>query len=162
MIFVTVGSQKFQFNRLLSEVKTLIDCQIVDKNEIFVQSGYCTKLLDSFAYEAFLDRDQFSSYIEQANLVITHGGTGSIITALKKNKKVIAVPRLKKFSEHVDDHQCQLLSVFKDKGYIEVFNEGESFVDCYQRCLSKNYNSFTSNNNRFVEDLGSYLYMITR
>ena len=52
--------------------------------------------------------------MEKANIVITHGGTGAIIGAVKKGKKVIAVPRLAKYGEHVDDHQLQLIKQFDD------------------------------------------------
>ena len=52
--------------------------------------------------------------MEKANIVITHGGTGAIIGAVKKGKKVIAVPRLAKYGEHVDDHQLQLIKKFDD------------------------------------------------
>lgn len=58
--------------------------------------------------------DEFSNEMEKANIVITHGGTGAIIGAVKKGKKVIAVPRRAKYGEHVDDHQLQLIKQFDD------------------------------------------------
>lgn len=54
----------------------------------------------------------------KADIVITHGGTGAIIGAVKKGKKVIAVPRLAKYGEHVDDHQLQLVKQFDDLNLI--------------------------------------------
>ena len=38
MIFITVGSQKFQFNRLLEQIDLLIENKII-KEEVFAQIG---------------------------------------------------------------------------------------------------------------------------
>lgn len=57
---------------------------------------------------------KFSQIMDKAEIVITHGGTGAIIGAVKKGKKVIAVPRLARYGEHVDDHQLQLVGQFKE------------------------------------------------
>ena len=61
-----------------------------------------------------MDRNEFSSYINKSDVIITHGGTGAIMGALKKGKKVIAVPRLSEYGEHVDDHQLQIIEEFKE------------------------------------------------
>lgn len=50
--------------------------------------------------------------------MITHGGTGAIIGAVKKGKKVIAVPRLVKYGEHVDNHQMQIIKQFSEMNLI--------------------------------------------
>lgn len=103
MIFITLGSQKFQFNRLLKAIDKLIE-QGKIKEEVFAQIGYSDYQPINYNYKQFLDRDEFASMEGRADIVITHGGTGAIIGAVKKGKKVIAVPRLAKYGEHVDDH----------------------------------------------------------
>lgn len=108
MIFITLGSQKFQFDRLLKEVDKLVGEQFINQ-EVFAQIGYSKYKPKNFAYKDFLDRSEFARMEEKSEIVITHGGTGAIIGALKKGKKVIAVPRLARFGEHVDDHQLQLI-----------------------------------------------------
>lgn len=122
-IFITLGSQKFQFNRLLKAVDELCEKGTVDAEDVFAQIGYSDYLPKNFSYKKFLDRDEFSNEMEKANIVITHGGTGAIIGAVKKGKKVIAVPRLAKYGEHVDDHQLQLIKQFDDLNLIS-YNEG--------------------------------------
>lgn len=109
MIFITLGSQKFQFNRLLKAVD-----ELNLKEEIFAQIGYSDYIPKNFKYKRFMDRNEFSSYINKSNVIITHGGTGAIMGALKKGKKVIAVPRLSEYGEHVDDHQLQIIEEFKE------------------------------------------------
>lgn len=112
MIFITLGSQKFQFNRLLKAVDDLVQRKII-KEDVFAQIGYSDYQPQNYSYKKFLDRDEFARMEEKSEIVITHGGTGAIIGAVKKDKKVIAVPRLAKFGEHVDDHQLQLLDEFE-------------------------------------------------
>ena len=56
--------------------------------------------------------------INKADLIITHGGVGSIITSIEQGKKVIAVPRLKEYNEHVNNHQLDIVKSFDEMGYI--------------------------------------------
>ena len=81
--------------------------------------SYLMRMFPDFhGFQQFLDRDEFAEWEEKADIVITHGGTGAIIGAVKKGKKVIAVPRLAKYGEHVDDHQLQLIDQFKEQNLI--------------------------------------------
>ena len=92
MIFITVGSQKFQFNRLLKEIDRLIENKVINE-EVFAQVGASDYKPVNYEYKDFITQDEFKEYMEIASLVITHAGTGAIITALKNDKKVIAIPR---------------------------------------------------------------------
>ena len=145
MIFVTLGSQKFQFNRLLKELDELVKEGKVE-DEIFAQIGYSDYKPQNYKYKDFLTRDEFQDIINKCDIVITHGGTGAIITALKQKKKVIAIPRLAKYGEHVDDHQIQLLREFEQLNLIEsVYNidDIENVIKSIQYKKNKNYESNT-------------------
>lgn len=111
MIFITLGSQKFQFNRLLKALDDLVEEGAIQE-EVFAQIGYSDYKPRNYEFKEFLDRDEFAEMEGKAEIVITHGGTGAIIGAVKK-VKVIAVPRLAKYGEHVDDHQLQLIEQFE-------------------------------------------------
>lgn len=144
-IFITLGSQKFQFNRLLKAVDELCEKGTVDAEDVFAQIGYSDYVPQKYNYKTFFDRDEFSNEMEKADIVITHGGTGAIIGAVKKGKKVIAVPRLAKYGEHVDDHQLQLIKQFDDLNLIcpcRDTNKLETALDTVQRTK---YNSYKSN-----------------
>ena len=67
---------------------------------------------------AQIDMKEFDELLKKADLLITHGGVGTIVTALKMGKKVIASPRLAQYGEHHNDHQCQIIDSFCEKGYI--------------------------------------------
>lgn len=117
MIFITLGSQKFQFNRLLKAVDDLIENGII-QDEVFAQTWYSDYQPQRYKYSQFLDRNKFEEIEEKAEVMITHGGTGAIIGAVKKGKKVIAVPRLVKYGEHVDNHQMQIIKQFSEMNLI--------------------------------------------
>lgn len=86
MIFITLGSQKFQFNRLLKAVDDLVEIGELS-DEVFAQTGYSDYQPRNYKFKQFLDRDEFAKYEAESEIVITHGGTGAIIGAVKKGKK---------------------------------------------------------------------------
>lgn len=117
MIFIILGSQKFQFNRLLIEVDFLIEKGYI-KEKVIAQTGYSDYKPINYEYKDFMDKDEFLSKIDESSIIITHGGTGSIINSLIKEKNVIAVPRDCKYNEHVDNHQYEIVRQFEKAGYI--------------------------------------------
>lgn len=161
MIFITLGSQKFQFNRLLKEVDKLISDGVIT-DEVFAQKGYSDYQPENFEFKNFLDRDEFADIMKKSNLVITHGGTGAIIGAVKKGKKVIAVPRLAKYGEHVDDHQIQLIKQFEGMGIIEPCYDSDYLGRAYNVCIGKKYNSYESNTNRIINNIEKYIEEINK
>jgi len=156
MIFITLGSQKFQFNRLLKAID-----EIIGKNEIFdevfAQIGYSDYKPQNYKYKPFLDRQEFIDVIEKSSIVITHGGTGAIVGALKKNKKVIAVPRLSKYNEHVDDHQLQIIEQFFSMGFIEACYELEKLNEKLIKIKKENYNVYVSNTHNIISKIELFL-----
>lgn len=156
MIFVTLGSQKFQFNRLLKEIDRLIENDVLQE-EVFAQIGYSDYLPKNYKYKDFLSRDEFMEYEAKADLVITHGGTGAIIGAVKKGKKVIAVPRLAKFEEHVDDHQLQLISQFTDMKLIVGCYEVNDLALSYLKAKETEMLKYESNTKKYLDDIEKYI-----
>lgn len=152
MIFVTLGSQKFQFNRLLKEVDKLLTDE-----EIFAQTGYSDYKPQNYKYKEFLDRDEFTAWEEKADIVITHGGTGAIIGAVKKGKKVIAVPRLAKYGEHVDDHQIQLIAQFKGQNLICGLDDATELEDGLKFVKEHEFDAYRSNTKTIIESIERFI-----
>ena len=92
MIFITLGSQKFQFNRLLEKIDKMLEAGIIDE-VVYAQRGNSTYIPKNYDSIDFLNRDKFGEIMEQSDLVITHAGTGAIIGAVKRNKKAEATNR---------------------------------------------------------------------
>lgn len=159
MIFVTVGSQKFQFNRLLKKIDEMIENGQI-KEPVFAQTGACDYVPKHYSYVDFLDRDAFAARIDECQTVITHGGTGVIINAVKKGKKVIAVPRRAQYGEHVDDHQCQLLKQFDATELILACYELDDLPEYYARLDQVTFRQYSTNTHVIIESLDEYLSSI--
>lgn len=156
MIFVTVGSQKFQFNRLLIEIDKLIENKIITE-DVFAQIGASDYKPKNYECKDFITQDEFSKRINESDLIITHGGTGIVVNALKKNKKVIAIPRLSKYGEHVDDHQIQLIDEFKEMNFIEPVYEIDNLKDAIEAVKEKRYNTYISNTDKIIKDIEKFI-----
>jgi len=96
--------------------------------------------------------------MEECDLLITHAGTGAIVSALKNGKKVVAVPRLAKYGEHVDDHQMQITFAFAKMNLIEPSGEtiGE-LSKAIKNCKIKQYSKYVSNTKKFIDDIEGYI-----
>lgn len=128
LIFVTVGSRQYQFNRLFIELDKLCEEGII-KDKIFAQIGSSTYKPKNFEYKDFITQEEFEDYIKKSKYVITHGASGSIMKALNNDKKVIAVTRLEKYGEHINDHQIQNNEAFGKNGYVLPVFEMEELKD---------------------------------
>lgn len=128
MIFVCVGTREYPFNRLFEKLDKLLEEGFI-KEEVFAQIGYSTYIPKNCKFAKFINQDDFNKYLEDSRLVITHGGTGSIVGALKKGKQVIGVTRLSKYGEHVDDHQKQIVTLFTKEHYIYGIEEIDELRD---------------------------------
>ena len=104
MIFVTVGTHEQGLDRLLIELDRLVQIGKM-KHEVFAQIGYSNYIPKNYEYKKLLGFDEMESYVEKSDIVITHGGPGSIFQSLQHNKIPIVVPRNPEFKEHVDNHQ---------------------------------------------------------
>jgi len=151
MIFVTVGTQPQPFDRLFSELSRLVEDGTIS-DSIVIQSGpnsfKITK--DNIRVKAYFSPEEMDAMIRSADCLITHGGIGTILTALKYGKKVIAVARLAKYGEHMNDHQVQILTQFGQDGYLMPVFEIEHLKD---RILSLDRfvpNKYVSKNEEFV------------
>lgn len=151
MILVTLGTQDQKFYRLLDAIE---NANI--KDEIIVQAGgssdYQSKKMKILK---FIDYEQMNKYIDSCDLVITHGGTGSIIMPMNKNKKVIACARLSKYGEHINDHQTEIVSIFASLGYLLEFKDGDNLEDIIKKAKTFKPKKYQSNTEHFIECLKS-------
>ena len=136
MIFVTVGSRGYPFDRLFRKLDELYEDKILTE-EMFAQIGTSTYQPRHFSYKDYISQEEFSNKINEANIVVSHGASGSIMKALNAKKKVIVVTRLEKYNEHINDHQIQNNEAFSSNGYVlmadlELDNLGDCFKKIYE------------------------------
>lgn len=153
MILVALGTQDKKFTRLLD----MIDKQIEKGNindEVIVQAGntanYTTKNMQVFS---IIPIDEFDKLLKKCDVLITHGGVGTIMQAIKYNKKIIAIPRLKKYKEHTNDHQLQITNKFSKEGYILSCNSDIEFENILKEIKNFKPKKFISNNDNFINRL---------
>lgn len=157
MIFVTVGTEKFPFDRLIK----IVDTAIKDRSfsdEVFMQiatSGYKPK---NCPWKRFIEFNEMIDFIKKARITITHAGVGTLLLSLTLNKIPLLFPRDKKYDEHLDDHQIELAETMEQEGRVLVAYDQKELLNKIQ-----NYDSLMrqmtnmDNNRKFKEDLVSYL-----
>ena len=156
MIFVALGTQDKSFERLLKIIDKNIENKVINE-EVIVQAGYTKYKSDNMQIFDYVIIDDFNKYINECSLFITHGGVGNILSALKLNKKIIAVPRLAKYKEHTNDHQLQIVNNFYEKGYILRLLETDDFKDVYEKVKDFEPKKWVSNNEMLISKLREYI-----
>ena len=154
MIFVTLGTQDKDFSRLLKAIDKEIEKGTI-KEKVIVQAGHTKYESKNMEIFDLIPTDEFNEIIEKCDLIITHGGVGNILSAIKKNKPVIAAARLKKFKEHTNDHQKQIIGEFSKQGYIlelRDFGKVGKMVEKAKTFKAKKFKSNTNNMIKLIED----------
>jgi len=122
LIFVVVGLHGQGFERL---VKMMDYVALTSDEEVIIQLGN-TEYVPTYAkFFHFINNKAIEDLYKTANVVVTHGGVGAIMTALKNKKPVIVVPRLTEYQEHKNDHQLDIVNNFSKLGYVIVAHNSE-------------------------------------
>ncbi|OSY02776.1 PssE/Cps14G family polysaccharide biosynthesis glycosyltransferase [Bacillus mycoides] len=157
MIFITVGSQKFQFDRLLKEIDRLIEEKQVSSEDVFAQIGYSTYEPRFYSYQNFLNKEEFLNLIDKSEIIVTHGGTGSIINGVKKEKKVIGIPRMVEHGEHVDNHQFEIIEQFKNSNLIYGVFDVSEIENALKSVKDMKFRKYESNIENIIGVLENFL-----
>lgn len=152
MIFVTVGTHEQPFNRLIQKIDELKRDGVINE-EVIMQTGFSTyepKYCISYKLIPF---NKMNEYVEQARIVITHGGPASFIMPLQIGKTPIVVPRQKKYDEHVNDHQVDFSKAVEERMkniiVVEDVNELADIINNYEDLTKKMSQEMNSNNLSF-------------
>jgi UDP-N-acetylglucosamine transferase subunit ALG13 len=133
MILVTVGSSANGFDRIVRVVDELKgEGKIKDK--VLAQTGngsYKPKNIEkTFKFKSW---NEINKINEKADMVISHAGAGTIMTALRYGKPIICVPRIKELGEHTDNHQLEIAGTLKKEGKILVAKNKDELVECVKK-----------------------------
>ena len=122
MILVSLGTQDKSFPRLLEAIEKQIKAGVI-RDEVIVQAG-CTQFeSESMKIFDLIPMDKFDQLLSECDLLICHGGVGTIMAALRQGKKIIAAARLAQYHEHHNDHQTQIVSTFEKEGYLLALHD---------------------------------------
>ena len=111
-VVVTLGTLKYDFGRL---VRRLVAIMPPD-TEVLWQYGRTDVSGLGLVGEASLPEPVLAAAMRNADVVVTHAGVGSALTALESGRLPVMVPRLRRFGEHVDDHQTQIAHELQRRG----------------------------------------------
>ena len=152
MIFVTVGTHEQQFNRLIEYVDKLKEKEII-KEDVIIQTGFSTYEPKYCKWQKLFPFQEMIKLVDEARIVITHGGPSSFIMPLQVGKTPIVVPRQFEYDEHVNNHQVAFSKAVEERmGTIIVVEEVEKLKDIiekYDNIEKKIKNSLESNNKNF-------------
>lgn len=156
MILVTLGTQDKPFTRLLKTIdKEIKNGNIKDK--VMVQAGNTKYESSNMEIFDFKSNDELKDLISKADIVITHGGVATIIESIQKDKKIIAIARLKKYGEHVNDHQLQIIEAFKNDGYLLELKNVKDLVDVIKEAKTFKQKKYVSNTNNMINLIENYI-----
>lgn len=161
MIFVTVGTHEQPFNRLLKKIDELKKDGIIQE-DVIMQTGFSTYEPKYCEWSKLIPYQQMIKNVEDARIVITHGGPASFIMPLQIGKVPIVVPRQHKFDEHVNDHQVEFArNVAERMGTIipvENIEKLEEVIRDYDQIVAGMGHGMISNNEKFNEELENLVY----
>jgi UDP-N-acetylglucosamine transferase subunit ALG13 len=102
VIFVTVGTQ-LPFDRLVRAIDAWAGLH--PDVSVFAQIGANGYRPKNFACKETLSSDEIDDYSRRSELIVSHVGMGSILTALRFQKRCVVVPRKASLREHRNEHQ---------------------------------------------------------
>lgn len=112
MIFVTVGTHEQPFDRL---IEYMDNWSALNDEEIIIQTGYSNYIPKNCRWQTLFSYNDMKKNVQDARLIITHGGPSSFIMPLQIGKIPIVVPRRKEFGEHVNDHQVEFAHAVSER-----------------------------------------------
>lgn len=153
MIFVTVGTHEQPFNRL---VEYMDKWAANHDEEVVIQTGFSTYEPKTAKWSKLFPYSDMVKNVDEARIVITHGGPSSFIMPLQIGKIPVVIPRKKKFDEHVNDHQVDFCNqVAKRQGnviVVEDINKLGDILNRYDETVRSMKNGLSSNNERFCKE----------
>lgn len=117
MIYITLGTQARDFSRCLRMVEQLITERGI-KEKVVAQVGASKYRPSGIECFEFVNENDYQEFVLNADVIITHAGSGALFSSIKRGKKVIAVARLSKYGEMIDDHQTELVRKLTEGGYL--------------------------------------------
>ena len=156
MIFVTVGTHEQPFNRLIKAVDELKRDGVITE-DVIMQTGFSTYEPQYCQWSKLIPYQDMIKNVDDARIVITHGGPASFIMPLQIGKTPIVVPRQHKFEEHINDHQVEFTrNVAEKMGTIisvEDVSKLGNIITNYDEIVAGMGHDMSSNNKKFCDEL---------
>lgn len=142
MIFVTVGTHYMGFERLIKKMDEIAG-EITEK--VLMQVGSTEYEPVNAEWFKYKEIDELYGIYKSANIIVAHAGAGTLLDALKFQKSIVAVPRLKIMGEHIDDQQLELSEALENSGKVIAVYEIENLGDVLKNAKKPKEHSFKVN-----------------
>jgi UDP-N-acetylglucosamine transferase subunit ALG13 len=126
-VVVTVGTDHHPFDRLIGWVNDWLAAHPGHAETFFVQTGTSSVPPNCPAAD-YLDTQKLDDLLDEADVLVCHGGPASIADAWRRGLVPIAVPRLHRLGEHVDDHQLDFCAQVAELGHVRLARTAEDFA----------------------------------
>ena len=157
MIFVTVGTHSVGFDRLIKKMDNIADK--IDY-EVLMQIGNTEYEPKNGKWFKYIEYNKILGYMERSDIIICHGGAGTLLDVLRLNKNVIIVPRLKEYKEVYDDHELELAESLKHKKNITMVSDIENLEDKLIE-VDMDISNHSSSERKLINFLKDYLGHLT-
>lgn len=164
MIFVTVGTHEQPFDRLIREVDRLKEEGIISE-DVMIQTGVSKYHPRACQFENALPYEEMQHLMQEARIVITHGGPSSFMPVLQYGKIPIVVPRRLEYHEHVNNHQVRFCHEEEKKyhnilliDHIEKLGEVITAYDELSASMKSTYQSHTEEFNQGFQQVIGELF----
>ena len=156
MIFVVLGTQDKIFERLLKAIDEQIEMKNI-KEKVIVQAGSTKYKSKNMKILDLIPIKDFNSYIKKSKYIISHGGVGTILDAIKIKKKVIVVPRLKEYGEHQNNHQIEITDEFAKGGYIIPCKDQNNLCSAIEKIEKFKPKEYVGDNTKMINVITNYI-----
>lgn len=148
MIFLTVGTSQFPFERVIRFIDEAVHDHQIERN-IFAQVGSSLYKPRTFPYKEFLDFNDMAENTRKSDIIVTHAGVGSIMLAFLFGKIPVVIPRRHDLKEVLDNHQFEFAKKMEEMGKVIVAYEESALIDKinnYKALIGSLRSSSTENN----------------
>jgi len=158
LIAVLLGTNPYSFTRLVNQIDGIAS----DSNiHFYVQLGNTRNIPTYCEYERFIEHEKLIDMLYNSEVVVSHGGFGSICDALMCKKPVVAVPRRPELGESQDFQEELVRELEASDRVIGVYDINQLYSKIQEACtrkfnyesknnVSKIINAFLENQNLFI------------
>jgi len=114
MIYVTVGTMFLDFPRLIEAMDEIARTRDED---VIIQTGMGATVPKYASHFDFRDREEVQAIQNRARMIVCHAGIGAVQDALAVRRPIVVAPRLKRWGEHMNDHQLDLARAVESRGW---------------------------------------------
>lgn len=157
LVFATVGNPTQPFDRFVRWMDEQVGARM-KKSEVLIQVGTSKVRPTHCQWIDFIPMDGFVEMVGRAQVVVCHGGQGSILTCLQSGKRPIIIPRLQKFDEHINDHQLEIVEEFSKRKLIDaVYEERDLHPQVLNRLRDRRGYTYKPHNKLMLNLVGRIL-----